>query len=153
MKMFKQIIISLAIVLVLIQFIPVKKNVSTIPSVAGIETKYKVPADVKQILQTACNDCHSNNTQYPWYNKIQPITWYLNNHVKDGKRHLNLDSFANYPAKKQAHKMDEFVEQIQEGEMPLSSYTLIHTDAKLTEVQKEILINWASGVKQQILTH
>jgi hypothetical protein len=93
-------------------------------------------------------DCHSNNTIYPWYSHIQPAAWWMNNHVKDGKKDLNFDEFLTYTKKKQFKKMEETIELVKEGEMPLKSYTWIHNDAKLTEAEKTALTDWATGVQK-----
>jgi hypothetical protein len=101
-------------------------------------------------LKKACNDCHSSNTEYPWYNHIQPINWFVAKHVNDGKRHLNFDAFLSYSYKKQDKKMEELAEQLQEGEMPLASYTLIHQGARLNTMEKQQLLDWAASVRRLI---
>jgi hypothetical protein len=104
-----------------------------------------VPNDVKQILEVACNDCHSNKTVYPWYSNIQPVAWFLDHHVVDGKRHYNLSTYTKLPIAVQNHKFEETIEMVKEKEMPLESYTYfgLHKEAKLTDEQRNILINWA----------
>ncbi|MEY3874712.1 MAG: hypothetical protein RL363_1433, partial [Bacteroidota bacterium] len=94
----------------------------------------------------ACADCHSNKTAYPWYASIQPAAFWLADHVKEGKREFNFNEFAGYRIAKQNHKLEEVIEQIKEGEMPLYSYTLIHRDAKLTDAEKATLINWCQNI-------
>ena len=148
--MLKRILLILIIILVAIQFIKPQKNIHPEAQTEDISTLYSVPADVDTILARACNDCHSNNTRYPWYNNVQPLTWFLNNHVNDGKEELNFNEFATYRLSKQYHKLEEVKEQIDKDEMPLSSYTLIHTDAKLTAADKDILINWSEGIRKQM---
>jgi len=148
--MIKKILLVLIIVLIAIQFIRPQKNVHPARQTAHISTIYAVPADVDTILAKACNDCHSNNTRYPWYNNIQPVAWWLKSHVDDGRSELNFDEFASYRAGKQYHKLEEVKEQIEKDEMPLSSYTLIHTDAKLTDAEKQELINWSEGIRKQM---
>src|SRR5438552_6922106 len=148
--MLKRILLILIIILVAIQFIKPQKNIHPEAQTEDISTLYSVPADVDTILARACNDCHSNNTRYPWYNNVQPLTWFLNNHVNDGKEELNFNEFATYRLSKQYHKLEEVKEQIDKDEMPLSSYTLIHTDAKLTAADKDILINWSDGIRKQM---
>jgi hypothetical protein len=106
---------------------------------------------VAGILQRACNDCHSNNTHYPWYTNIQPVGWWMQHHVNEGKEELNFSEFGTYTAKRQNHKMEEVAEQIKKGEMPLNSYLWIHKDAKLSDQEKEILISWANGLRRQIV--
>ncbi len=147
----KKFLIGLLIVLVIIQFFRPKKNMSTTASPNHISAKYNVPADVQSILNKACNDCHSNNTKYPWYNNIQPVAWWLSYHVKEGKAELNFDEFMTYPAKKADHKMEEVIEMVKKGEMPLNSYTWTHTDARITQAEKEKIVNWADGVRRQIV--
>ena len=109
-----------------------------------------MPANVKASLQKACFDCHSNNTKYPWYAEIQPVGWYLTNHVRDGKRHLNFDEFMTYNAKKADHKMEELIESQTEGWMPMDSYTLIHKEAILTADEKNAIIAYAKSVRASV---
>ena len=143
MKILKKILLALVVILVLFQLVPrPEKNISDSASANDISTVHNVPADVQQILKTSCNDCHSNNTVYPWYSKIQPVAMWLGNHVNEGKRELNFSEFAKYRLAKQYHKLEEINEQVKEDEMPLSSYTIVHTDAKLSQEQKLVLANW-----------
>lgn len=148
--MAKKILLTLAALLVLIQFFQIKKNDARGPQPNYIGTKYFVPGDVKSILNRACMDCHSNYTEYPWYTKIQPIGWWINNHVNDGKRHLNFDEFTTKPARYQYKKLDETIEMVKEGEMPLESYTIIHKDANLTQDERIALTRWAQTAMDQI---
>ncbi|WP_149274727.1 heme-binding domain-containing protein [Pareuzebyella sediminis] len=149
--MIKKILIGLAIVLVVIQFIRPEKNDSN-DSTYDISKKYNVPAEVEHILKVSCNDCHSNNTVYPWYSNVQPVAWWLDNHVVDGKRHLNFSEFTNRPLFVQNHKFDETIEMVEEGEMPLESYTNfgLHPEANLSEEQRKILIDWAKAQMQYL---
>jgi hypothetical protein len=142
--MLKKILIGLLVVLVLIQFFRPEKNNSN-DLTHDVSTKYKVPEEVSQILRVACNDCHTNKTNYPWYAQIQPVAWWLNDHVSEGKEHLNFSSFTQLPIAVQNHKFEEVIEVIDENEMPLESYTYLglHPEAKLTEDQKTTLKNWA----------
>ena len=140
---------------IIIQFFHPTKNISTDISIYknDISTIYIIPDSIHQILKTSCYDCHSNNTQYPWYNNIQPIAWWLNHHVKEGKRALNFSEFASYSIQKKYKKLDGLIKEIQSDKMPLSSYTLIHRYAILTTDQKEKLINWATVIRDSIKTN
>lgn len=144
--MLKKILIGLLVVLVVIQFIKPEQNVSD-DNTYHISTKYAVPADVENILKVACNDCHTNKTEYPWYSNIQPIAWFLDHHVVDGKRHYNLSTYTKLPIAVQNHKFEETIEMVKEKEMPLESYTYfgLHKEANLTDAQRETLINWAQA--------
>ncbi len=148
--MAKKILIALLVILVIIQFIRPTPNVSAELSSNDIEKHYAVPQDVKLILDKACRDCHSNNTRYPWYNSIQPVAWYLNDHIVDGKKHFNLSEFAEYPPKRAEHKLEELVESQTDHWMPLESYQNLHSEAKLTEAENQTLITWANDLRAQI---
>lgn len=143
-KIMKRVLYGIAGFLVLAQFIRPGKNQSN-DDTQHLRTMMPVPADVEDILKTACNDCHSNYTVYPWYADIQPIGWWLAHHVDEGKQHLNFSVFATYQPKRQAHKLEEIAEVIQKDEMPMTSYTWMHPTAKLSEAQKQTLINWANA--------
>jgi Haem-binding domain len=140
----------LLFVFVVLQFFRPKKNIAEGSSVNDITTKYAVPVDVMASLQTSCYDCHSNNTKYPWYSNIQPVAWWLSNHIEDGKRHFNFSEFASYRIGKQYRKLEEINGEIEEGGMPLSSYTLIHGDAKLSAAQKTSIANWVNTIRDSI---
>lgn len=140
----KKVLWALVAILIIIQFIRPEKNINEVTAVNTINAQVTVPDNVQTILKTACYDCHSNNTVYPWYNNIQPVMWMMTKHVNEGKEHLNFDELATYPLAKQYHKIEEVEEVIDNGEMPLSSYTIIHKDAKLTEEQKQILKDWVN---------
>lgn len=138
--------LGLLAALIIIQFIHPKKNKAEGSQPNYIGNNFSVPADVKTILEKACNDCHSNNSNYPWYANLQPVHWWMEKHIKDGKKHLNYDEYTSRPLRYQYHKMEETIEMIKEGEMPLNSYTWTHKDAKLSEEEKTKLISWAESV-------
>lgn len=149
-KILKTIGWALLIALLVIQFFHPAKNKAMEQQINSIATLHQIPDDVNIILNKACNDCHSNNTIYPWYSKIQPVDWWLNDHIIEGKRHLNLDDMANRPAWLRYHKMEEIIEQVKEGEMPLNSYTWIHRDAILNQNEKAKLTDWAQSVMDEM---
>lgn len=149
--MLKKIGLGILIVIVLLQFIPTKKNQTSIVSANSIEQKYNTPENVQAILKKACFDCHSNNTVYPWYSHIQPIGFWLNNHINEGKEELNFSEFNSYENKKARKKMEKVISSQEKGWMPLSSYTLIHKDATLTSTEKTIIIDWAKSVQQLLI--
>lgn len=144
--MVRKILYVLLAALVVIQFIHPKKNKSEGPQPNALSARYPIPADVQAVLTSACLDCHSNNTRYPWYATLQPVHWWLEKHIKDGKKHVNYDEFTNRPLRYQYHKMEETIEMVKEGEMPLKSYTWTHQDARLTQDQKVLLTGWAQSV-------
>jgi len=143
--MIKKILLVLLAALVIIQFIHPARNRSEGPQPNYIGNVHAIPANVKAVLEKACNDCHSNNTRYPWYSRIQPVDWWLTDHVNEGKGHLNFDEYTHKSLRYQYHKLEEVVEQVETNEMPLESYTWIHKDAKLSAEEKNLLIDWAKA--------
>lgn len=149
-RVFKGILVVLLIIFVLIQFIRPEKNKSEGISPNDISTIYPVPDSIQSILKVACNDCHSNNTKYPWYAEIQPVTWWLNNHIVDGKKDLNFSEFAKYRIRRQYIKFEQIIELVKENAMPLASYTWIHKDAILSDREKQAIINWSESMRDSI---
>ena len=149
---FKKIILLILIVLVLIQFIRPVKNISISSDLSStnILRLYGVPDSVQKILKTSCYDCHSNNTVYPWYSKIQPVAWWLNNHIEEGKEHLNFDEFGNYKIGAQYKKLEEVMKTVKDNYMPLNSYVWIHKYAILNNNQKGAIAGWATVLRDSI---
>jgi len=145
MKILKRMLIVMVILLVIIQFFRPTRNISEIIPTNEITAAVAVPDDVFGILKNSCFDCHSNNTRYPWYANIQPAAWFMNGHIKDGKRGLNFSEFATYSLRRQYRRLNDIIENVNDGEMPLPSYLLIHSDAKLTAGQKERIVSWANA--------
>jgi Haem-binding domain len=148
--MVKKTFVFLLIILVIMQVFRPKKNISTAVPVNNIAALYSTPEDIKQVLKAGCNDCHSNNTRYPWYAEVQPVAWWLSNHIKDGKNELNFDEFAAYPPGRQYRKLEEIIKQVKEDQMPLNSYTWIHKDAVFSSDQKQKLTGWAEAIRIQL---
>jgi Haem-binding domain len=151
-KIIRRIALLSFVGLVIIQFFQTEKNSNTeATAVANDITKtYSVPDSVQQILRTSCFDCHSNNTHYPWYDNIQPVSWWLHHHIEEGKRELNFNEFSAYRIRKQYKKFEEIAEQVKKDEMPLGSYTLVHKDAVLTNDEKFALSRWAAAVMDSL---
>jgi len=137
-----KVLIGLLVVVVGIQFIPASVNKQPEVLETDIRNVYKVPTEVLSILQTSCFDCHSNNTNYPWYSKIQPIRLIMDNHVENGKNKLNFSQFGSYFDRRMKNKLKSIANQIKDDAMPLGSYTLIHRKAVLQKEQKKTLIDW-----------
>ena len=150
MHVFKKIILALLFFWLAIQVISPTRNRNKHLLASDITSTLPVPDSVLSLLSVACYDCHSNNTRYPWYAKVQPVAWMMANHVKEGKADLNFSEFGTYSKRKQANKLRSLSESLQEGSMPLSSYTLIHKDAKLLETQRKIIITWAQKAQDSL---
>jgi len=142
--MLKKILLAILAILLVMQLFCPEKNLSD-ENTHAIATRYEVPEQVDQLLQAACYDCHSNKTAYPWYAHVQPVAWWIADHVEEGKSELNFSEFTKLPLAVQHNKLDEVVEVLEEGEMPLESYTYLgrHPEANLNNDQKGVLMAWA----------
>ena len=145
----KKILYALLAIVFLMQALRPEKNLSD-NNTYHISKKYEVPENIGQLLSSACYDCHSNKTFYPVYAEVQPVGWWLARHVNDGKKHLNFSEFVNRPVALQNHKFEEIMEMLKEKEMPLPSYTWfsLHENAKLSDSQRQDLIDWAAKQMQ-----
>ena len=139
-------VIALALILVVLQFFRPEKNISN-DRTHDVSNNFAIPDSVESILTVACYDCHSNKTNYPWYAEVQPVAWWLNSHITEGKQHLNFSTFTSLRLANQYHKFEEIAEQVEEGDMPLPSYTYLglHSGADLTDAQREMLTSWAKA--------
>ena len=146
-KFFKLILILALIVLVVMQFIRPDKNEAGYEGVKDFEIETKPSPSVAGILKENCYDCHSNHTRYPWYAEIAPFSYWLADHVKDGKKHFDASAWKSYSVKKKDHKLEELLEMIEEGEMPLDSYTWLH--GKLSEDDAKLILQWATVARLQ----
>ncbi|MBA3830024.1 MAG: heme-binding domain-containing protein [Taibaiella sp.] len=148
--MFKKILLALLIVFVIIQLIRPAENISSAAMPRAITAVYPVSDSVQTILKKACYDCHSDNTRYPWYVNIQPVAWWMNDHVMQGRSHLNFSQFGTYKKTKQARKLGQVAKSVTEGWMPIGSYTWIHKDAILSKNESAAVATWANGLAAQI---
>ena len=137
--------------LVGIQFIKKDpRNVQTTKLPTDISNLYTVPDDVESVLQRSCYDCHSNNTDYPWYINVQPAAMFLEGHINDGKRHLNFSDFGSYDKKRQLKKAEDIKEEMERDGMPLKSYTILHKGTKLNAHERALLTGWANDLISEI---
>jgi uncharacterized membrane protein len=142
--------IALLLVLVAAQFFRSPRNSGVTEGPQSIVAQHAVPANVRGILQRACYDCHSNNTTYPWYAAVQPVAWWLNKHVSEGKAELNFSEFAAYDAKRAVRKLEATADEVHERHMPLKSYLLVHREAKLTDAEVALVTGWAEDLAEEI---
>lgn len=150
MKILKIIALILLAAFVTIQFIPTERNQSDVVPKTDFLLVNKPPKNIGAILQETCYDCHSNNTEYPWYNKIQPASWYLEDHVKEGKSELNFSEWVGYSNRRKHSKLKSIINQIEDDEMPLYSYTLIHREAILSKSEKQLITGYMKQLKDKL---
>ncbi len=134
-------LIALIVLLLLIQFIPLdRENPQSSPA-----TEIVLQSEVQTIVEKACYDCHSNKTNWPWYSYVAPVSFIVTRHVSEGRDEINFSIWQEYSNKRKARKLKEIVEEVEEGEMPLSSYIITHPEANLKEEEINKLINWVKS--------
>jgi hypothetical protein len=147
MKGIKKILIGLLFLMIAVQFYRPMQNRHPSAMPDHISKLVAVPDSVETILHKACYDCHSNNTMYPWYAHLQPINWLMNRHINNGKAELNFDNFKAYTPRRRINKLRSIENSVEDGTMPLASYTLIHKNAVLNQNEKQKIIAWTKVAK------
>ncbi|MAZ25488.1 MAG: hypothetical protein CL868_00215 [Cytophagaceae bacterium] len=150
MKLVKTIGWILMVALVVIQFFPMNRNQSESVPETDFMSVNTVPANIQNKIEVSCYDCHSNNTEYPWYNRVQPVAWFLEDHIKDGKAELNFNEWGDYSDRRKNSKLRSIISQVEDDEMPLDSYTFIHRDAKFSESEKKEIIKYLTKLKNNL---
>lgn len=146
-KIIKITLLVLVVALIAAQFVrPAFSNPPVDPA-----HELRPPQNVQAIFDRSCIDCHSYRTRYPWYSRISPVSWWLKDHIDEGREELNLSEFATYSPKRAARKMEEMCEMVEKGEMPLREYTWGHWDAKLSEADRQTLCQWSKEERARIL--
>lgn len=149
-KILKIAAIVIVAALIVVQFIRPDFTNPPVNEAETLEASVQVPENIRAIMKRSCSDCHTNTTVYPWYSQISPVSWWLKNHIDEGRRELNFSVWATYQPKRKAKKLEEVCEQINEKEMPLPSYTWAHRDAILSAEESKVLCDWATAEKAKI---
>lgn len=136
-------LLGLAVAIVAIQLVPVDR---TSPPVAA---DLAAPANVRAVLKRACYDCHSNETTWPWYSRVAPLSWLVARDVREGRKELNFSDWGSYAGKRQARKLKEVREQVADGEMPPWFYVAVHREAALSPEDKALLREWSLSGPQE----
>jgi hypothetical protein len=143
--------ISLLVLFVGAQFVRPAKTNPAMDESRALEQQIQMNEEVKATLKRACYDCHSNETKWPLYSQVAPISWFVIDHVNHGRRHLNFSDWARYDKQRQAEQLKEIQETVRAGAMPLASYLLAHSEAKLSDDDKKAIGDWANAERQRIL--
>ena len=150
-RVFRWIFVFVCVGFVAIQFVHPEKNQSLGSlSPEDLRTLHPIPEPVRKRLEVGCYDCHSNHTRYPWYSQVQPFAWWLDQHIRDGKRELNLSTFGRYPAKRQVDKLESIIDALNDRSMPLRSYTWTHRDAIFTDEESKEIVAWAEALRDKL---
>lgn len=146
-KKLKNILIAVVAVFIIMQLFQINKTNPPVRQEKDLITLTQPPEPIEQILRTACYDCHSHQTTYPWYTNVAPISWWIRHHIDEGREHLNFSVWSEYDADERDHKLEECIEELEEGEMPLSSYTFVHREAQLSDDQRRELADWFASLR------
>ena len=142
MKFIKIVFIILSVAFIIAQFVPVDKSNPKFDTKLDLINMENPPENIAQILRTTCYDCHSNETVWPWYSNIAPVSWVVAKHVEEGRDNFNFSFWGEYDQDDKSYAVEEIIEEMEEGDMPIPGYDLTHPDAKLTMEQKESLFVW-----------
>jgi hypothetical protein len=146
----KKILLALGILFIAVQFFRPALNKNNEVFATNISKIVATSYTVKAVLINACYDCHSNNTNYPWYSNIQPVGWLMAKHIRKGKDELNFNEFGSYSPRRQLSKLNGIANRIKDNIMPLSSFKMMHKNAILSTYEKELLINWVQQTKDSL---
>lgn len=141
-RILRFVLIGLGVLFVALQFIPVER---TNPPVTGL---VDAPEDVLTTLRRSCWDCHSNETDWPWYAYVAPMSLRVSQHVWIGREHVNFTEWDGYDAEERDESYEEIAKEIDRGGMPLKDYLLVHRNAKLTTSDRERLVSWAESARK-----
>lgn len=129
--------------LIVIQFFQPDKNLSATDQPEDLLRVASAPEPLAQLIRSSCYDCHSNQTEYPWYNKIAPVSWFLQKHIREGKEEMNLSTYGSLDKADKIELLVDVCEVMEDGTMPLSSYALMHKAARLSEEEREAICEWS----------
>ena len=138
-RFLRWLLLGIVLALIVLQFVPVER------SNPPVEAEVPAPANVRAVLKQSCYDCHSNETRWPWYSHVAPVSWLVAHDVHEARKHLNFSTWNRYDAKRQARKLNAAWEEVEEGEMPLWYYQAVHRDAVLSAEDRALLHEWATS--------
>ena len=144
-RILQYVLIGLGIAFIAIQFFSVERSN---PPVTGL---VDAPEEVHTTLRRSCWDCHSNETEWPWYSYVAPVSWRVAQHVRMGREHVNFTEWDSYDAEELDEAFEEIAEEIEKNGMPLGDYLLVHRNAKLTTADRERLISWAESARERMV--
>lgn len=139
----KKILLIVLAIVIIIQFIPADLPVVILDNPNDLIANNDIPENIEAILRTSCYDCHSNETVYPWYSYVSPVSLLVSRDTRIGRDELNFSEWEKLDKIEKAEMLDEIAEEIEEGEMPMKIYPITHPDAKLSDSDREEMVLWA----------
>jgi hypothetical protein len=137
-------------VIIIVQLIPSGRPEVIENNASDLVLNHHIPDSVTQVLRNACYDCHSNETKYPWYAYVAPVSWLVSRDTRMGREHLNFSDWEKYSKMDKAKQLSEIAEEVEDGTMPMPIYVLMHPEAKLTKAQREMLMEWSDEFAESL---
>ena len=149
-KIAKTVFVVLALVLLGSQTVrPAKTNPAVDPS-RTLQSHAAMSPEVAAVLERGCGDCHSNETVWPWYSDVAPVSWFVIDHVNHGRRHLNFSEWTRYDRQEADDRLGSIAKSVKAGTMPMTSYTVLHPEARLTQAERDLIVDWAQGERTRL---
>lgn len=149
-KIVKWLLISLICLFILIQLKRPARSNPAVEEAQTIEAHTQITPEVKDILSRSCNDCHSHKTVWPWYTNVAPISWWIADHINEGRRNMNLSQWGKLDNNRQDRKLRQICDEVEDGAMPLSSYLPMHPKARLSDQDKKTLCDWTAAERERL---
>lgn len=146
----KRILILLLGIFLILQLIPSNRPEVIVDNPNDLLMNNTVPSNIKSMLRTTCYDCHSNETVYPWYAYVAPVSFLVSKDTREGRLELNFSEWEKLDADEKAEMLEEIAEEVEEGEMPMKIYPITHPKAKLSDENREEIVNWALTMAQSL---
>ena len=149
-KILKWVAIAVALIFVGIQFVRPQMTNAAVDESRTVDARLRVTPEVRAVLARSCNDCHTQQTRFPWYSRVAPFSWLLADHIREGRDHLNFSDWAAYDAEEQDLLLQNVCRITKRGAMPIPSYLYIHRDAKLSQGDVKTLCDWANAERERL---
>jgi hypothetical protein len=146
-KLIRLVLLALIVFLVVAQFVPVERTNPPFDPSETLQATLQPPSHVSAILERSCRDCHSNETRWPWYSRVAPISWLLAGDVSEGRNHMNLSEWGRLSSRRAGNYLEEICEEVTSGSMPQGKYVLLHPDAKLSQQDVDAICGWTETAR------
>ena len=146
----KWIAIAIVVIFIGLQFKTMQRTNPPVDPSQTIEGVTAVPPAVSAVFERSCNDCHSNKTNWRWYTYVAPVSWFTVGHVDEGRSELNFSEWGSYTTRKKGTRLNAICAETQRGDMPLTSYALVHREVKLTPEEVKAICEWTENAKKQL---
>jgi hypothetical protein len=151
-KILKWVVITIVVVFIGIQFVRPARTNPPVDQAQTMQSRLQLTPEVSAILDRSCQDCHSNSTRWPWYSNVAPASWFLIDHVNEGRQHLNFSDWGKLDKRRADKKLEEMCEEVQDQFMPIDSYTWIHRSAKLSDADIKAICDWSESERARLAT-